>query len=208
MLGSGKVLVTGGDGATTAELYDPATDTWSPAGDLGHDTSRSAPVRLYSGEVLLVNGDTQQVDLYNPDTNTWRQVASIPTDRTNAYSHNTFTATRLYLGSVLVVGGSSVDLYDPYNDRWTAAAPVGAPFWGHTATPLYSGQLLSAGGAANPETFMTYFQLYEPLSNTWTPLSDMGTSTFGATSVLLDSGRVMLSGPGVFSTSYSPIFTP
>ncbi|MFY0564256.1 hypothetical protein ACN28E_10435 [Archangium lansingense] len=55
---------------------------------------------------------------------------------------------------------------------------------------------------------MTYFQLYEPLSNTWTPLSDMGTSTFGATSVLLDSGRVMLSGPGVFSTSYSPIFTP
>ncbi|MFY0564255.1 kelch repeat-containing protein [Archangium lansingense] len=157
MLGSGKVLVTGGDGATTAELYDPATDTWSPAGDLGHDTSRSAPVRLYSGEVLLVNGDTQQVDLYNPDTNTWRQVASIPTDRTNAYSHNTFTATRLYSGSVLVVGGSSVDLYDPYNDRWTAAAPVGAPFWGHTGDPALLGAAADRGRRCEPRDLHDLF---------------------------------------------------
>jgi hypothetical protein len=157
---------------------------------------------LYSGEVLLVNGNTQQVDLYNPDTNTWRQVASIPTDRTTGNSYNTFTATRLYSGLVLVVGGSSVDLYDPFNDRWTAAAPVGAPFWAHTATPLYSGQLLIAGGYEN------HFQLYDSQSNTWTPLGDMPDDAVLATSVLLDSGRVLLSGRGVFSTGVSSIFTP
>ena len=207
LLGSGKVLVTGGyhsysQHATTAELYDPATNTWSPAGDLGHDTYLSVPVRLYSGEVLLVNAGTQQVDLYNPDTNSWRQVASSPASHAPISEYDTFTATRLYSGSVLVVGGGSAELYDPYNDQWSSAPPTDQPFRGHAAALLYSGQLLIAGGDS--------FQIYNPWSNAWGPVGSVPGTPVLCSSVLLDSGQVLLSGGGngLWPTSFSPIFTP
>jgi hypothetical protein len=47
LLPNGKVLVAGG---TTAELYDPATGTWSPAGNPG--TSGTATL-LLNGKVLV-----------------------------------------------------------------------------------------------------------------------------------------------------------
>lgn len=213
LLQSGKVLVTGGEvirrheygydiheGARSAELYDPSTGGWSSGGNIGHDTKVSAPVLLYSGEVLLVSGGTQQVDLYSPSTNSWRTVASIPTYRSSYDAP--FTATRLYSGSVLVVGGSTVNLYDPYNDQWTTAAPMNHPRLGHTATLLYSGNVLVTGGGTSQS------EVYDPYNNTWTVAGTAPSSASKASATLLQTGQVLVFGSEFDYQSTASVFTP
>lgn len=215
LLQSGKVLVTGGDvlrqneygyavqeGATSADIYDPATGGFSSGGSIGHDTYVSAPVLLYSGEVLLVSGNTQRVVVYNPATNSWRAVASIPTSRRGYSTNKTFTATRLYSGAVLVVGGPTVDLYDPYNDRWTTAAPMNYPRTKHTATLLYSGKVLVTGGD------VAQSEVYDPYTNTWTVVGIAPNTARGNTAALLQSGQVLVFGAEFDYQRTASIFTP
>ena len=215
LLQSGKVLVTGGEvirrheygydiheDATSAELYDPATGGFSFAGNIGHNTRLSTPVLLYSGEVLLVSGNTQRVAVYNPDTNSWRAVASIPTSRSGYSTGDNVTATRLYSGAVLVVGGPTVDLYVPYNDQWTTAAPMNHPRLGHTATLLYSGQVLVTGGG------VAQSEVYDPYTNTWTVVGIAPNTAKDNTATLLQSGQVLVFGAVFDYQSTASIFTP
>ncbi|MFY0522707.1 Kelch repeat-containing protein [Archangium gephyra] len=210
LLQSGKVLVTGGqvefrngpdvrfEDATTAELYDPETNTWSPAGNVGHGTRDSVPVLLYSGEVMLITGNV--VDIYDPATNTWRPEAPMP-----AAYRNGFTATRLYSGDVLVVGGSSSGtatfLYDPYNKQWRSGPPTHRAHSHHTATLLYSGEVLIAGGSDGST------ERYDPSTNTWTLLPNIPAGYTRGTSLLLHSGQVLVTG-GEESNSAAALFTP
>jgi N-acetylneuraminic acid mutarotase len=62
-LADGRVLVVGGVGTrgypgarSTAELYDPTTDTWSPTSELAVGRFGQAAVRLADGTVLVVGG--------------------------------------------------------------------------------------------------------------------------------------------------------
>jgi hypothetical protein len=55
-LANGRVLVVGGVGETTSELYSPATGTWSPGGVLNHPRWLHAAVRLADGRVLVAGG--------------------------------------------------------------------------------------------------------------------------------------------------------
>jgi len=71
LLPSGEVLVVGGisgadsigDGPSvaSAELYDPATGTWSAAGALASARRRHDTVALLSGEILIAGGDNVNV---------------------------------------------------------------------------------------------------------------------------------------------------
>jgi hypothetical protein len=61
LLGSGRVLVTGGNGAsaaslTSAELYDPVEDAWTSAGQMMVGRAAHSAVRLASGKVLIIGG--------------------------------------------------------------------------------------------------------------------------------------------------------
>ncbi len=112
LLASGKVLVTGGNGLTsasfdTAELYDPASGLWSATGKLTIPRSAHTATLLANGEVLAVAGfNNDPVDLversaerYDPATETWTPTASLNDVRAN---HG---ATLLADGRVLVSGG-------------------------------------------------------------------------------------------------------
>ena len=60
MLPNGKVLVAGGDGdsgiLTSAELYDPATGTWTATGSLTTARSIHTATLLPNGKVLVAGG--------------------------------------------------------------------------------------------------------------------------------------------------------
>ncbi len=126
LLASGKVLVAGGRHLSSAgpglpdfaEVYDPATDTWShTANSVGGRVGHSA-VLLDSGKVLLTGGNygsihvTRDAKLYDPETNTW-SIASYMNEKREGH-----TSTVLFSGKVLVTGGSwsgpgnSTELYD------------------------------------------------------------------------------------------------
>ena len=110
LMPSGQVLAVGGysDGQSggyqaSAELYDPASNTWRAAASLATARTSHTATLLPSGQVLVVggyNGGYQaSAELYDPASNTWRAAASLASAR--AYH----TATLLPFGQVLVVGG-------------------------------------------------------------------------------------------------------
>lgn len=134
---------------------------------------------------------------------------SIPRER--------MAAVLLMDGRVLVTGGFqayrstpppdgtvSAELYNPVTQTWTAAAAMGVPRWGHTATLLPNGKVLVVGGApangfvVNPVTgkntpTSVLAELYDPISNSWTPVAT-GVSRIFHTATLLPNGKVLIVG--------------
>jgi hypothetical protein len=157
LLPSGKVLVVGGYLAgflTSAVLYDPATNSWSPAGDLSTARLGHTATLLASGKVLVAGGEgssgpLSSAELYDPAApaaSAWSPAGSLLTAR------SFHTATLLASGKVLVVGGGqdpaapSLELDDPATNRRTAAGSLATNRARHTATLLASGKVLVAGG--------------------------------------------------------------
>jgi N-acetylneuraminic acid mutarotase len=112
-LEDGKVLVVGGligcrqgcETTNTAELYDPASGTWSSAGTLPDPLANHAAVRLQNGKVLVVGGYTRlnvllsTAHLYDPETGQWSPAGNLGSAR------QFHTAVVLANGKVLVAGG-------------------------------------------------------------------------------------------------------
>ena len=160
-LANGKVLVAGGntlEGGSfflpSAELYDPATNTWSSAGSLSTALAYHTATRLPNGKVLLTGGceptEAAPPQLYDPATNTW------------SYSGTTVPPTRLWHtatllpdGRVLLAGGrrsslgvvlATAALFDPATNAWLPVPNMRYQRLDHTSTLLPSGEVLVVGG--------------------------------------------------------------
>jgi hypothetical protein len=106
LLVDGRVLVTGGTaGAPRAEVYAPATGTWSAMAPPAAARRSPAAVLLPSGQVLVAggadSGALSSAETYNPATNTWSAAPAMGSAR---WQH---TLTLLQNGLVLVTGGSA-----------------------------------------------------------------------------------------------------
>jgi len=214
LLPVGKVLVAGGTGPrgdangflATAELYDPATNTWTSTGNMTTifgGFHRAA--LLFDGRVLLaggygIPGAQASADLYDPNTGTWSAARSMIEARWN------FAATRLEDGRVLVAGGegdqsgvalASAELFDPATGTWSLTGSMSRSRVALTATLLRDGRVLAAGGeAGNLDVVRTASrsELYDSRTGRW---SDAGSPTqagSGQTATLLPDGRVLVAG--------------
>ena len=215
LLPSGEVLALGGQHEEiagtvvtekTAELYDPATGTWTrTAGDLNVERAFATCTLLDSGKVLVVGGIIDDLDtgaltataeLYDPVAGTFTLTGSMASAR---WFH---TTTMLLSGKALVVGGCSteacgIELYDPDNGQWSPTGSVGV--YSHTATLLASGTVLVAGGCHTgsncpPADIEKGASLYDPGSGLWTSTGSLGTGRGYHAALLLDSGDVLVVG--------------
>lgn len=70
LLNNGKVLITDGAGESSAELCDPATGAFSPAGNMTAARDGHLAVLLPNGKVLIEGGGdciiAPQPELYDP----------------------------------------------------------------------------------------------------------------------------------------------
>ena len=115
MLPNGQVLVAGGGGdlfpfyRASAELYDPATGTWTATGSLATGREVHTATLLSNGQVLVAGGFggnelvLASAELYDPANGTWAPTGSLATRR------ELHTATLLPDGNVLVAGGVEPD---------------------------------------------------------------------------------------------------
>ena len=241
LLPDGKVLVVGGftvtsgnpNGTTlaSAELYDPATGTWSATGSMSTARESHTATLLPDGKVLAVGGYSvvtsgkpngftgtplDSAELYDPASGTWTA--------TGKMVYGGGTATLLPDGKVLVAGGNSSsgafggigfagdtsELYDPSKGTWTAAGKMVAARGRSTATLLPDGKVLVAGGldAAGRAS-----ELFDPSTGSWTATGTMvaGRSNGAATllhgaATLLPDGMVLVT--GIYDPGYGPQAIP
>jgi N-acetylneuraminic acid mutarotase len=214
------VLIAGANhDGNDSELYNPAGDSWKPAGQMVVPRTQHTATLLKDGTVMVVGGTdgTNQLadtELFVSGQNSWSRAASLTTARAR------HTATLLPNGKVLVVGGvrtlkqgvdkdffdhafhigylASAELYDPVSKSWTATGTLNYPRADHTATLLPDEKVLVTGG----QTYGEYdrvieidsAEIYDPGTTEWTESASMNTARTGHTATLLPGGQVLVAG--------------
>jgi hypothetical protein len=176
-LGNGEVLIAGGDNFfdgpedsntySVAELYNPATGTFSAPIQMVASRAAHTATLLSNGKVLMTGGyfegccglgyDQQSVqgssELFDPVTGIFSGSGNLNNAR---FFH---TATTLPNGQILIAGGSDVsdvtesggpiasaELYDPATGAFTLTGSMEIARYEHIAALLNNGSVMVAGG--------------------------------------------------------------
>jgi len=183
----------GGDVAT-AELYDPVSGQFTPAGRMStprenHSATWLSPsvvTGALAGDVLVAGGGdasapSDSAEVFNPQTETFSPVGAMTTARTLQ------AAVLLANGKVLIAGGEgsepetmvSAELFDPAQATFAATGSMHNVHAGATATVLDNGSVLIAGGRSG------FADLYDPASATFAATGRMITDVAESTSTLI-----------------------
>ena len=179
LLADGRVLVASGasltSGALTlrlsAEIYDPATGSWTGTGGLATARVFHTETLLPNSQVLVTGGSNflsiiyDTAELYDPATGVWSTTGKLTTAR---ISH---TATLLPNGKVLAAAGfnnepvnstqRSAELFNPATGSWTPTADLNVLRGNHCATLLANGRVLVSGGNGGGSPALTSAELFD-----------------------------------------------
>jgi len=213
LLPDGSVLIAGGwPSARSAELYYPATRSFTRTDRLSEDRHFGSAVLLPDGKVLVVGGcNSQSAEVFEPEDGTFSRVPG----NVMHPSRTVATATLLANGKVLIAGGrrcggsagwgesfDTAELFDPASGlfTWTTGTMV-RPRSDHRATLLPSGEVLLSGGftrfADDSDECLDSSELYDPATGTFREtgfLIQAGGCTvdINASAPLLPNGKVLL----------------
>jgi hypothetical protein len=186
----------------TAELYDPATDSYTDVADaLPTPVSSHTATLLENGTVLVTGGvdssgaPVAAAQLFDPETQTFAAIASMQTARVG------HTATVLSDGRVLIAGGAdasgpvaSLEIFDPTTSAFSALAPgLGIARKDHTATLLSDKTVLIAGGSDGTNALASA-EVFSPEDGTVTAVGSLATARSNASSAPLIDGSVIIIG--------------
>jgi hypothetical protein len=211
LLKNGLVLIAGGLYLASAELYNPATGTFTPTGNMNSERAYHTATLLSNGMVLMAGGygpladPLASAELYNPAKGTFTLTTGAL--NTARYQH---TATLLSNGMVLMAGGydgtnanplgylDSAELYNPATETFTpTTGTLNTARCQHTATLLSNGLVLIAGGVG-PTPGLYYWldsaELYDPVAQTFSLTGTLNYPRGNIPATLLNTGMVLVAG--------------
>ncbi len=187
-LQNGLILISGGityttifginfpDFSSQASTFDPATGSFSNAGNIRTKRALFAHALLPNGKVaffggvggdILNFGPIKNADVFNPATNSASGIAPLPADR------GFLQALSLDTGQIMVLGGASGDLTDPIpeadvwvwdsvTNSYATASPMTVRRGGNIAEYMEDGTIYVAGGESNSGSAIATAESYSP----------------------------------------------
>ena len=200
LLRNGKVLITGGDATTatvtnidTAELYDPATGSFSPTGNVTR--------------------------VYDPAQNKFFHLGKMHSARAK-HTATLLSDGRVLIAGGGDVGGKSLataEIYDPKSGRFSVVASMTTSRQMATASRLHNGQVLITGGVDAGGNVLATAELYNPTRHHFTPVTTIfprGTNMTDErqqhTATVLPNGMVLIAGGGNerYSLASAELYNP
>lgn len=181
-----------------SQEYNPATDTWETKASM--PTPRGGlQANVVNGKIYLISGGlktnsdgpivpniSNANEAYDPLTNSWATMATIPTPA--EYYASAVVDNKIYvIGGMESIqpGGDLTQIYDPETNTWSTGQPVPIGFDGAKAgatTGVWAPKRIYVIG-------WNKTQVYDPQANSWT--SGMPPKSGGVVAVVNDTLYVM-----------------
>jgi hypothetical protein len=202
-LADGRVMAAGGwedDGtyASTAELYDPVANRWTPTADVllempdGGDDDQLGSLTALSGGMVLATGDQGSAALYDPVSGTWAALAW----------HGGWFPIALRDGTALSFGvesfGADADVSVPFAARFdpeggtTIVSRLSPADYAATAV-LGDGRVFFAGGV-DGDGLVARVEVFDPDTGLLSEVASLPGVRRGSTVIALDDGSVLVVG--------------
>lgn len=246
VLADGRVMVAGGTSTLvdvtaaitstlqSAEIYNPATGSWSGAANIGGYRLAPALSLLPNGQIMVSGGvqvsfffgfpvsaaSTTNVQRYNPGSNNWSNGPNMSQGRAG-HQYNQVT---LNDGRILMTGGinvpnllgaqtaapiSGAEVYNPTSNSWQTVNMPNARAL-HSATVLADGRVAACGGAQGTLTTpisIANVDVFNPANNTWSSAPNLTGARASHTATLMPDGMLILFGGQGATTSLVSVET-
>ena len=194
------------------------SDTWNRKADLPLDASAMATCaiggKLYAmglGAGHTLEGELPSpetgVEEYDPVTDTWTQMANMPTGRR-------WGSASAVEGKCYVIGGlgaspstgTTVEEYDPATDTWRERSPLPTPRSAHASAAVNGKVYVIGGGATGTWRHVgtAKVDIYDPATNLWSVGADIPTPRGGVVAGAID-GYIYVVGGSNRNFAYSDL---
>ena len=221
----GKLYLFGGLGAGsegTVQIFDPLTNSWSIGASAPFATG-SASTALIKGLVYMAGGISgaltlNQAAVYNPATNRWVSIASMPAGRNHAASGTDGQSFFVFGGrgtgsgdgNYVAEGFDDVQIYNPATNTWQCSCTPGSNLrplpqkrGGSGKAPFLHGEFYVIGGETTASgtgqvTGGVYnrVDVYSPTANQWRLDAALPTARHGIFP-LAEDNRIIVAGGGI-----------
>ena len=199
-----KLIVLGGhivySGGCSAECYDPSSNSWAPMKAPEVIKKDTVALVTFQGYLYVVGGKNEiyevlgTVERYNPDTNQWREVASLSCPRSGVCAVT--DGNCLYAVGGFIDTGERVDIVEKFNPRgnnWDQLPPTHAKR-GYASGAAIGGKVFVFGGLDEESSAVDpSCEMYDPATNTWSSLPSAVSIRYG-TSVTSFKGQIYVLG--------------
>lgn len=247
VLADGRVMVAGGTSTLTpdvtaaisgtlnsAEIYNPATGSWSGSANIGGRLLAPALSLLPNGQIMVSGGvlvtfffgipisasSTTNVQRYNPGSNSWTSGPNMAQGRAgHQYNQVTLNDSRILmtggvnvpnlLGAANAAPISGSEVYNPTTNSWQTVNMPNARAL-HSATVLADGRVAACGGAQGTLTTpisVANVDVFNPATNTWSTAPNLTGARASHTATLMPDGMLILFGGQGATTSLGSVET-
>ena len=184
--GVGKVIISAYGASSTGDtnltrLYDITADSWSMGAPAPLPARSEAAYgdTTHAGFLYVIGGGNsggvlRDLQRYDPVTDSWTTLASMPTARAGAVA-------AVVDNNIFVIGGRSsaagpcnggpylatVEKYDVDTNTWSAVASLPSPR-SDLAAVTHGGKVFVFGGCTGTGTVTNEVDMYDPETDTWT----------------------------------------
>lgn len=194
VLGNGTVMVISGLGTNgsingSVQIYDPTSNTFTPAGNSFPNPPLYPRQHLIPNGKVFESGANPDTKYWDPVTKSWTNVAMTKFGQARDYGTSVLlplTPQNNYKPTVMILGGgpagknvtASTERIDlsATTPAWTSGPNMVAPRIQLNATLLPNGKVLVSGGSSNDEdanSAVLRAELYDPATNTFSSAESM-----------------------------------